>query len=434
MKNKYIIFLFFFWFGYYSSYSQILEEVNYCANLENDVVHRYMEEVFYEPNDASVIDGYRNDGTDRNDWPNYVAMTINNTYIDSVLIVCYNEEKLKDSLRFKVPVNNGNIKLYNLIPSRTYLYKIFHNETLIQQGKIQTEGQVRMIMVPGNVNNVRDIGGWKTTDNKRIKYGKIFRGTELNGIYSATEEGIGILRELGVEAELDMRANYNEGNNISVFGFLNENSTPVGDIPTYYYTNDSGQLPEHLNSYTYLYRWRKEFLFILNNLCEGRSIYEHCVYGMDRTGYLSFLLEGLLGVPYNELVKDYELSFFYYKIESKKSSIDQVFEYINQQEGETLREKFNSFFINKINVSQDDIDLFCSEMLEYLDPSIVPIIEKGDANNDEEVDVKDIVDIVNHTMGKQTSTGKFDENEADINEDGMINIADIIKIVKKSGK
>ena len=123
-------------------------------------------------------------------------------------------------------------------------------------------------------------------------------------------------------------------------------------------------------------------------------------------------------------------SFFYYKIESKKSSIDQVFEYINQQEGETLREKFNSFFINKINVSQDDIDLFCSEMLEYLDPSIVPIIEKGDANNDEEVDVKDIVDIVNHTMGKQTSTGKFDENEADINEDGMINIADIIKIVK----
>ena len=428
MINKSLFFILFFCLGYYSSYSQIIEEVNYCANLENDAVHRYLEEVIYEPNDASVIDDYRNDGSYRKDRPNYVAMTINNTYIDSVLIVCYNEEKLKDSLRFKVPVNNGNIKLYNLIPSRTYLYKIFHNETLIQQGKIQTEGQVRMIMVPGNVNNVRDIGGWKTTDNKRIKYGKIFRGTELNGKHSITEEGIDILRELGVEAELDMRAYYNEGNNISVFGFLNENSTPAGDIPTYYYTNNSGQLPEHLNNIYYLYRWRKEFQFIVNNLCEGHSIYEHCVYGKDRTGYLSFLLEGLLGIPYNELVKDYELTFFWSKKESTKSSIDQVFEYINQQEGETLCEKFNSFFINKISVSQDDIDLFRSEMLEDLNPSI---IDKGDANSDEEVDAKDIVDIVNHTMGKQTSTGKFDEDEADINEDSIINIADIIKIVRK---
>ena len=41
------------------------------------------------------------------------------------------------------------------------------------------------------------------------------------------------------------------------------------------------------------------------------------------------------------------------------------------------------------------------------------------------------MDIVNYLMGKQTSTGKFDENEADINGDNMINIADIVKIVKK---
>ena len=59
------------------------------------------------------------------------------------------------------------------------------------------------------------------------------------------------------------------------------------------------------------------------------------------------------------------------------------------------------------------------------------LIEKGNANDDEEVDEKDIMDIVNYLMGKQTSTGKFDENEADINGDNMINIADIVKIVKK---
>jgi hypothetical protein len=183
----------------------------------------------------------------------------------------------------------------------------------------------------------------------------------------------------------------------------------------------------------YLKKWQLEFNFIVNNIRQGRAVYEHCVYGEDRTGFLSFLLEGLLGVSYSDLAKEYELTFFCNKIKSTKDSIDKVFDYIETMDGATLRDKFNAFFVNKIKAKQEDIDFFRSEMLE---PSsslniIIPIIEKGNANDDEEVDEKDIVDIVNYMMGKQTSTGKFDENEADINGDNMINIADIIKIVKK---
>ena len=52
----------------------------------------------------------------------------------------------------------------------------------------------------------------------------------------------------------------------------------------------------------------------------------------------------------------------------------------------------------------------------------------GDANGDGTVDANDIVDIVNHTMGNPTSTGKFNKKAADINEDGVVNIADIVAI------
>lgn len=52
-----------------------------------------------------------------------------------------------------------------------------------------------------------------------------------------------------------------------------------------------------------------------------------------------------------------------------------------------------------------------------------------DANDDGEVNATDIVDIVNHTMGKLTSTGKFNDEAADANEDGAVNAADIVKIV-----
>ena len=52
----------------------------------------------------------------------------------------------------------------------------------------------------------------------------------------------------------------------------------------------------------------------------------------------------------------------------------------------------------------------------------------GDANGDGEVNAQDIVDIINHMMGKPTSTGMFDEEAADVNDDGTINTADIVWI------
>ena len=54
----------------------------------------------------------------------------------------------------------------------------------------------------------------------------------------------------------------------------------------------------------------------------------------------------------------------------------------------------------------------------------------GDANADKEVNTLDIVDIANHMMGKPTSTGKFDEDAADLNNDNVINSADIVLLVK----
>ena len=58
----------------------------------------------------------------------------------------------------------------------------------------------------------------------------------------------------------------------------------------------------------------------------------------------------------------------------------------------------------------------------------VPVLIPGDANDDGNVDATDIVDIANHTMGKATSTGKYNEKAADVNGDKTVNIADIIML------
>ena len=366
MKNmniNRIITIIIYFFVFYISYGQntILTR-DYEINIENDAVREYMQNVIYEPHDISFIDNYRQGVKYRMDWPNPVIIDIPQTDVDSLFIYCCDDETLQDSLTFHVSATNNTVELYNFIPNRIYRYQIKDGDDVLQQGNIRTNGQLRMINVCNSVYNVRDLGGWKTSDNMQLRYGKIFRGTELNGNYIATEEGINILRELGVGAELDMRANYNEGHNTSAFGFSRIFSS--GDAPTYYYSSDSGQLPSHMTHKSWLTKWRLEFNFIVNNLYQGRAIYEHCVHGKDRTGFLSFLLEGLLGVSYSDLAKDYELTYFASDLKSTKDSIDKVFDYINTMSGETLRDKFNSFFVDKMNAPQSDIDFFRHEMLE----------------------------------------------------------------------
>ena len=51
----------------------------------------------------------------------------------------------------------------------------------------------------------------------------------------------------------------------------------------------------------------------------------------------------------------------------------------------------------------------------------------GDANDDEIVDVKDIMEITDYLKGKPS--GKFKFVNADANSDGQVNVADIIMIV-----
>lgn len=340
----------------------------YELQVENDYVKRYMDEVFYQYGEPSVI-GDHLGSTSRTDYPRSVEITLPEVHTapEFFTIICYDEESHHDSIIFKVPTSCHQAELCNFIPMRTYRYEIFHDEELLEKGSIVTKGKVRMLKIDGTVCNVRDLGGWMTTDGYRIRYGKLFRGSELNNTYQVTQEGIDELRIVGVAAELDLRAPYNEGSNYSALGFKDASSAMDDEVPTYYYSANSGQLPMHFEKESYLNKWTEEFRFIVKSLRAGHGIYVHCVFGKDRTGYLCFLLEGLLGVSYSDLMKEYELSCFCFgkgDATSRKDSIDKVIGIIEGLEGQMLRDKFNTFFVNTLHISQDDIDDFRRIMLE----------------------------------------------------------------------
>ena len=337
------------------------------VNVENDAVARFLEEVTYTSSeDSSQVDAYNVAPPERRDIPKPAIIAIPDNDADSLLLTYADNADFSEGVHTIVIAKGTNeFELYNLIPQRVYYYMIEADGECVASGEIHTEGQVRMIYVPG-ANNIRDLGGWPTTDGRRIKYGKLFRGGELNGNNSVDSASLAILTEdLEIQAEIDMRASYNVDNGVSAFGFKSNmwgNST----YPPYYYTRDSGQIPDHLQNKSYKLKWKREFDFIVQNFVKERNVYYHCVSGADRTGYFSMLLEGLLGVDYDNMIKDYELTYFYNSV-NKKGLIDTLYNYVMTLEGNTQQEKFNTFFVDSLSVSQENVDYFLRMMLEEVD-------------------------------------------------------------------
>lgn len=193
--------------------------------------------------------------------------------------------------------------IYNLIPNQVYMWELDSDPSIY--GYIKFTGE-RRILETGDIRNSRDLGGLPVdTDSNgtidgHLKYGRLFRGIKLKSASSVTE-----LVNLGVTSELDLRSASDSD--------VNKLSDSVGKIfkqieaQNYYVNPNSTNATER----TY-YSWtRAGVKYAMQQIVAGENLYFHCRIGTDRTGTIAYVLEGLLGVPEEERIRDYELSFFY---------------------------------------------------------------------------------------------------------------------------
>ena len=102
-------------------------------------------------------------------------------------------------------------------------------------------------------------------------------------------------------------------------------------------------------------------------------IYYHCTAGADRTGTISYLISGLLGVPYEDLTKDFELTSFSIQGPRWRDSITtegNAWGKLNQlmmarygDETNSLSKAIENYLINVCGVSTETIDAFKEIML-----------------------------------------------------------------------
>ncbi len=328
-------------------------------NLENINARSFLK-VTYTEESSSVISTYNSAPTARRDVPNTVAIPLPDTDAAQVTVTLTADG---ETFTATTGVHGRLCYVANLVPQTDYAYTVNDGKSDIAQGTIHTTGTLRMIYAP-SANNIRDLGGRTTTDGKTVRYGKLYRGSELNGEHVATQTDIDVLLALGIGGEIDFRYDdENDGAGISAFGF----STKAG---TYYYASANDWLATQLAESSSQKRWAQEFALVVNSLKDDKAVYFHCVWGADRTGLFALLLEGLMGYTLNDIYHDYELTSYSLAGYRYKSGVQDRLDYFAglTEEGtltdDNIKATFREYFVNSLGVSETDIDYFLSEMLE----------------------------------------------------------------------
>lgn len=166
--------------------------------------------------------------------------------------------------------------------------------------------------------NFRDLGGYRTVDGRRVKWGKVYRSGTMSGLTDADYQR---LSSLGIEVICDFRAQEEREREPTNFRRIG----PDLDYLTRDYRTDASALraifsegrptPDKVRgAMTSLYgeipyQHADSYRTMFTQLAEGNvPLAFNCAAGKDRTGVAAALLLAMLGVPHESVVADYALS------------------------------------------------------------------------------------------------------------------------------
>lgn len=210
-----------------------------------------------------------------------------------------------------------------------------------------------------DIDNFRDLGGW-ACDGGTVRYGRLFRGSRL---VAETDRDY-LLNGLRLGAELDLRYDAD----------IEQFPATLKDCIDYLHA-DGNWYSLADNS-----KWKAHIGFVFDSIKANRNVWFHCAGGLDRTGTLACVLEGLLGVSQSDIDKDYELGCFYSGCGTdsaarrrNESEWTGLIGEINAYNGSSFRDKCVNF-VASLGFSADEINAFRDAMIEGTPETVTPAV------------------------------------------------------------
>lgn len=233
---------------------------------------------------------------------------------DEYTVLVSQNDDMSDAKEFKTTGNKVNVQ--NLFVNTEYYWQVIADDEESEISSFTTGDYPRWITCRSltgeeggrGIYNVRDLGGYMTESGQRVKQGLVYRGGEITTMTSSghyntiTEVAKKAFREdMGMVGgiELDLRGTSDIGDGYKACAFAED-----GDIDYVMHA-----IKSYEETFT---KTRSEVapIFELLKEADKKPVYFHCFGGADRTGTIGFLLNGLLGVSYTDLVIDFELTSY----------------------------------------------------------------------------------------------------------------------------
>jgi protein-tyrosine phosphatase len=160
--------------------------------------------------------------------------------------------------------------------------------------------------------NFRDLGGYESADGSWVTPRRLYRADGPHALTSADAEK---MRGLGLVTVIDLRTAQEadeRGRYVTTLAGIVEHHLPMIDV-----LPDADELPDWIDPNVVADQYRSMLehgsatvgtaLRLLSDAAAYPAMF-HCSAGKDRTGILSAILLGLLGVPDDTIVADYVLS------------------------------------------------------------------------------------------------------------------------------
>ena len=177
---------------------------------------------------------------------------------------------------------------------------------------MSSEGFRRLVALEA-VHNFRDLGGYAGSSGRVIRAGVLYRA---DGLHRLSPSDVDVVAGLGIRTVVDLRTE----EEIANVGTFPRDRVPVDfhHVPIMDVTWRGMEMPTFDHAADFLHyaytdmlvtsreRFRDAFERVV--AAADAPVVFHCMAGKDRTGLLSMLLLGVLGVSHADIAEDYGLT------------------------------------------------------------------------------------------------------------------------------